>query len=331
MMNAKVILVTTGSGLERAERLESGNWSITSLLEDQDPRCLAADPGNPEVVYAGTQENGVLRSTDRGKSWTPAGMEGQTVKSLAVSPHDPAVIYAGTKPAYLHLTRDGGDTWHELEGFRSIPGRWFWMSPAEKPYKAYVQAIAISPEDPDIVLAGIEFGAVVLSTDGGRSWSGHRSGSLRDCHNLKFHASSGDWVYEAGGSGGGASVSRDGGRTWRKSGSGLAKSYGVACAADPERPELWYVSVAQSPGKAYGREAEAYLYRSDEEGGWQPIGWETHPMAAMPTALVTDPAAPGHLYAGSVNGDLWFSADHGDAWEKLPVKFKYVWSSMLVL
>ena len=189
-------------------------------------------------------------------------MEGQTIKSLAVSPHDPDVMYAGTRPAYLHVTRDGGDTWRELEGFRRIRGRWFWFSPAEKPYKAYVQAIAISPADPDVILAGIEFGAVVLSTDAGLTWSGHRSGSLRDCHNLKFHATDGDWVYEAGGSGGGASVSHDGGRSWRNARSGLAKPYGVACAADPERPELWYVSVAPGPGKAYGREAEAYLYRS---------------------------------------------------------------------
>ena len=169
-MNATVILATTGSGLAHAERLESREWSVTYLLEDKDPRCLASDPHNPDVVYAGTQGNGVLRSADRGMSWSPAGMEGQTVKSLAVSPHDPAVIYAGTRPAYLHITENGGAAWRELDGFRRIRGRWFWMSPAEKPYKAYVQAIAISPEDPDVVLAGIEFGAVVLSTDGGRTW-----------------------------------------------------------------------------------------------------------------------------------------------------------------
>jgi hypothetical protein len=330
-MNATVFLATTGSGLARAERLENGDWSVTFSLQDQNPRCLAADPHNTEVVYAGTQGNGVLRSADRGKSWSPAGMEDQTVKSLAVNPHDPDVIYAGTRPAYLYITRDGGDTWHELDGFRRIRGRWFWMSPAEKPYKAYVQAIAVSPEDPNVILAGIEFGAVVLSIDAGRTWSGHRSGSLRDCHNLKFHTSDGNWVYEAGGTGGGASVSRDGGHTWRNARSGLAKPYGVTCAADPERPERWYVSVAPGPGKAYGRQAEAYLYRSEGDGGWQPIGWEAHPMGDMPIALVTDPAAPGHLYAGLVYGDVRFSADYGDSWEKLPFSLKSIWTSLLVI
>lgn len=54
--------------------------------------------------------------------------------------------------------------------------------------------------------AGIELGAVVRSEDGGRTWSGHRHGALRDCHSLTFHHSHAQWVYEAGGTGGGAAV-----------------------------------------------------------------------------------------------------------------------------
>ena len=55
-------------------------------------------------------------------------------------------------------------------------------------------------------------------------------------------------------------------------------------------------------------------------------------MRAMPIALATDPSAPGHLYAGLVYGDVWFSADYGDSWEKLPFDLKSIWrSSMLVL
>ena len=38
----------------------------------------------------------------------------------------------------------------------------------------------------------------------------------------------------------------------------------------------------------------------------------------MAYALVTDPAAPGHLYAGLSNGDVWHSTDHGDRWAPLP-------------
>ncbi len=110
-----------------------------------------------------------------------------------------------------------------------------------------MQAIALSPCDPARIVVGIEFGATVVSDDGGRSWSNHRRGSLRDCHGLRFHPSDGSWVYEAGGTGGGAAFSRDGGRTWTQAREGLDRHYGWAVAADPLEPATWYVSLAPGP------------------------------------------------------------------------------------
>ncbi len=112
---------------------------------------------------------------------------------------------------------------------------------------------------------------------------------------------------------------------------GLAKNYGVACAADPAKPEVWYVSVAPSPYNAFGDNPEAYLYRASGGADWQPIGWEDHAMNQMPVALVTDPKAPGHLYAGLAKGDVWHSANYGDTWEKLPFNLRGIWLSLLVL
>ena len=329
-MKSTIILATNGKGLSRAER-QSQQWSVEYLLEKLDVRCLAADPNNPQRVYAGTQGDGLLCSEDSGRTWRPCGLEGQIVKAIAVSPHQPGTIYAGVKPASLYISRDGGRSWEQSAGFQRIPWRWWWFSPAEKPGQAYVQALAISPTDPNVILAGIEFGAVVRSQDGGLTWSSHRSGALRDCHDLKFHAANGDWVYEAGGSGGGASHSRDGGKTWRKMKQGLAKNYGVACAADPAKPEVWYVSVAPSPNKAYGDQPEAYLYRSNGGADWNPIGWEQHPMGQMPIALVSERCEPGQIYAGLTNGDVWHSSDYGDSWEKLPLNLQGIWRSMIVL
>jgi hypothetical protein len=105
----------------------------------------------------------------------------------------------------------------------------------------------------------------------------------------------------------------------------------VACAADPAQPEVWYVSVAPSPFKAFGENVEAYLYRLSGGAGWQPIGWEEHPMKHMPVALVTDPGAPGHLYAGLTNGELWHTGDHGDTWQKLPLNLRGIWNSLVIL
>lgn len=327
----RVFLAVGNRRVIRAERAVDSSWTVETVLGDPSPVTLAADPNDTGSIYAGTQGDGIYHSGDQGRSWTRLGLAGQIVKSIAVSPHDSRVIYAGVKPAAVYKSEDTGRTWIDLEGFRHIPNRWWWFSPAEAPFKAYVMALSVSPTEPDVVLAGIELGAVVRSEDGGRTWSRHLRGTLRDCHSLRFHGRDGQWAYEAGGSGGGASFSRDGGRTWRKQKTGLEKHYGVACAADPQRPEVWYVSVASGPGKAYGENAEGYIYRASAGSGWQPIGWEPHPMGGMPAALATHPAAPGHLYAGTTRGEIWHTSDYGDTWQRLLCNLGNIGLSMLLL
>ena len=333
LMSVKAFLATTGHGLTSAARGTNGAWSVEVLLAEQDVRCLAADPLNPQVLYAGTQGNGVLRSNDGGKTWHEAGLAGLLVKALAVSPTQPGTVYAGTKPALLFVSRDGGASWTELSAFRRIPSRWFWFTPAEKPHSAYVQAIALSPTDPKTLLVGIEFGAVVQSRDSGQSWTGHRRGALRDCHQLSFHVTQSDWVYEAGGTGAGVSVSRDAGATWIQPREGLDRHYGWAVAADPAHPEVWYASLAPGPRSAHSEHnAQAVIVRSIGGAAWQPLsGGLPQPLNHMPYALLTDPTAPGHVYTGLSNGEVWHSTDHGETWRRLPVQFGNIHRTLLLI
>jgi hypothetical protein len=158
------------------------------------------------------------------------------------------------------------------------------------------------------------------SEDGGRTWSGHRPGALRDCHSLTFHATNGDWVYEAGGTGAGVSISGAGGRTWKQSKAGLDRHYGWAVAADPVRPEVWYASLSTGASKAHSEnDAQAYIFRSVGGAAWQKLsGGPPQPLSDMPYALLTDPAEPGHVYAGLSNGNVWQSRDQGESWRRLP-------------
>ncbi len=337
-MNAKVFLSsstkgTAGNGAARAELKDGSRWEVEPILQDYDVRSLASDPIHKDVVYAGTQGRGILRSEDRGKTWRAAGLEGKIVKSMAVSPHDSGKLYAGTNPARVYVSHDSGDSWIELESFRRIPGRWWWFSPAEKPYTAYVSAIALSPETPDVILAGIELGGVVRSRDGGETWSGHRKGALRDCHSLIFHSTDGRLAYEAGGSGGGAASSRDGGKTWSKMKVGLDRNYGVTCAADPLQSGIWYLSV--SPGPQYAHswdDARAHIYRSVRGEPWHRLsGGLPQPMDHMPYSLLVDPDAPGHIYAGLSSGAIWHSPDHGESWSQLEVDLRGIWRQLLML
>lgn len=198
--------------------------------------------------------------------------------------------------------------------------------------------LSVSPTNPKVLVAGIEFGALVRSDDGGRTWTNHRKGALRDCHSLTFHTSNGNWVYEGGG--GGAAISRDGGRTWQQPKAGLARRYGWACAADPERPEIWYVSASFMPSLLRGQfvppahvdgKANAAIYRSSGGAAWEALGGGLpDPMNYMAYALTTDPQAPGHLYAGLASGEVWHTADYGDNWQKLPFNLGAVYRLLLL-
>ena len=307
-----VFLATGPAGLARAELPGA---DVEKVAAGFDVRCVAADPRAENNVYAGTQGDGVLRSDDGGRTWRPSGLDGWVVKSLAISAAAPGRVYAGTKPACLFVSEDGGETWRELTGFRRIFSRRFWFSPAELPFKAYVQGIALSPKDPNLIVAGIEAGAVVRSADAGRTWQDHRRGAMRDCHHLVAHATVDGRFYE-GGHGGGA-CSTDAGETWGRP-AGLDRKYGWAVAADPANPDCWYVSVA--PGiQAHSDHAQAAIFRSDG-GDWRRVsGGLPEPLDFMPYALISGPA-PGQLLAGLASGEMWESQDHGDRWTRLDVR-----------
>lgn len=347
----RVFLATNGRGLARAESGAEGQWAVERKLDGVNVRCLSADPRTPHVVYAGTQGDGVLRSEDRGRTWQPAGLEGQIVKSIAASPVESGVVYAGTKPPAIFVSHDSGRHWAELESFRGMR-RWWWFTPAEPPFtQPYVQGLALSPTDPDVILAGIEYGNLLRSADGGRTWTGHQKGALHDCHSLTFHPTNGDWAYQGGGEG--AAYSRDAGITWvqpdplpvgamlrsifvrrGESKGGLIGRYGWAAAGDPARPDVAYCATAPGPGRAHGGNgnAEAHIYRCQAGGVWERLaGGLPQPLDYMPYALICDRDAPGHLYAGLSNGDVWHTADYGDSWQPLPVNLGTVWATMVML
>jgi hypothetical protein len=326
-MMTKRFLALAKDGVARAERAADGRWLVERVLAGQDVRCLEVDPLNPDVVYAGMQGQGVFRSEDGGRRWQAMGLQGVIVKSLAASPHQPGVVYAGTKcPPLIYRTEDGGARWEELMGFRRVRGRWWWRSPAEPPYTAYVLALTISPADPNVLLAGIELGAVVRSADGGRTWSNHRRGAGRDCHQLCFHPRESRWAYQA--HGGGPVISRDAGLTWTQPKAGLDRRYCINVAADCERPDVWYAVVAPI-FKAYSADSQAVVVRATGGTSWQKLGGGLPGVFNRLPLLTSDPAAPGELYLASAHGEVWHSADYGDTWQQLPLNLGNIWFRLI--
>jgi len=338
MITNKIFLAATGKSLARAEFI-GGQWQTSHQLEGIRINCLVSDPTQPQKAYLGTQEQGILVSGDSGQNWESLGLEKIPVKSIAASPHNPQTIFAGCKPVSLYVSRNGGKSWSELEGLRQAR-QWWWFSPAEPPdWRPYVQALTISPIDPDVILAGIELGGVLRSADGGQTWSKHHRGAERDCHSLRFHSTQGKWIYQGGG--GGSAFSQDGGLTWRKAKNGLGTKYGWMVAADPQRPEVWYFSASHMPKLWRGEftppahhdgQANAHIYRSVGGAAWEQLsGGLPEPLNYMAYALITDPDAPGHLYAGLANGDVWHTENYGDTWGRLPFNLGGIHNSMIMI
>ncbi len=79
-------------------------------------------------------------------------------------------------------------------------------------------------------------------------------------------------------------------------------------------------------------QANAFIYRSAGGAAWEKLGGGLpQPLTHMAYALLTDPAAPGHLYAGLSSGDVWQSTDHGDHWQQLPFNLGGIQRMMIIV
>lgn len=265
-------------------------------LEGVGAGCLAVDPEDPDLVYAGTGDEGVFRSTDGGRSWErAAALPHRRVTALAISPADRA-LYAGTEPSSLFVSRDGGESWRELEGLRRLPSAPTWSFPP-RPWTSHVRAIAPSPSEAGLILAGIELGGVVRSTDGGHSWQDQRPGALADCHALAAHPAAPGLAYEAGG--GGFAESRSFGDNWEVRNEGLRHRYAWGLAVVPEDPGLVYLSAASGPGRAHGRGFSGAAIYVRRGARWEAL---LEDLPAFPYALATAPGEAGSLYVGFGDG-----------------------------
>ena len=288
------------------------NGHIELALEGRCARCVAVDPEDPDTVYVGTSDDGLFKSENGGRSWERLpGVEHPRVTSVAVSPTDGA-LYAGTEPSTLFVSRDGGVSWRELEGLKNLPSAPTWSFPP-RPWTSHVRAIALSYEDPNPVVTGIELGGVMRSPDGGETWEDQRPGAYADCHSLAAHPAAPRTLYEA--AGGGFAESWDFGESWEAADAGMDRRYVWGLAVDSEDPTLMYASAAPGPGRAHGAGfSNAAIYRRKAGERWEAV---LEDLREFPYALCADPESPGALYAGFGDGKILHSPDAGESWDEV--------------
>jgi photosystem II stability/assembly factor-like uncharacterized protein len=163
------MFAATNTGLYRSYDLSKG-WERVPFGAGFDSRtlCVTASPQEPETIFVGTTNSGVLISRDNGKTWQQArGIPVDApINVIERDPKRPENIYVGTTQT-LYVSHDGGQRWLRRGG--NLPLGSF-------------TSILINPENPDEVFVGnayerggrvfnaAEGGGVFRSADRGMSW-----------------------------------------------------------------------------------------------------------------------------------------------------------------
>ena len=252
-------------------------------------------------------------------TWKPAGLSGLCVKALATSAAAPGAVWAATKPPRLFQSEDGGGTWDEVLGFARMRRRW-WVQPAEKPHTGYVSTLAVSPADPDVMVAGIEAFKLLRSADGGRTSARLGRGVAFDAHRWPSSPSIRNACSSRPAWGFG---SADAGATWTKTNGGLDRRYGFCLAPDPTDPDSAYLGAAPMRS-AHTNNARACVYRF-ARGTWEKVqGGLPLEFDRLPYAIATSLHEPECVYVGIGDGTIWRSEDRGVSWNALAARLSGV-------
>ncbi len=228
-----------------------------------------------------------------------------------------------------------------------------WTS--EGPFGGSILALAIDPQNPNILFAGTEGGGAYLSTDGGDHWSA--AGDLRvdtEVRALAIDPQNPMTIYAATAR---RQVLRstDGGNRWHAASGGLSGSLRLGTLTiDPQSPATLYatdrgagifktsdsgnswhavndglassnvLALAMDPvtpttlyaGVFGPPDAGGGVYRSTDGGShWQPINEGLDAFGV--DSLAVDPENPATVYAGTGHGEVFKSADGGDHWQQV--------------
>ncbi|PKN30610.1 MAG: hypothetical protein CVU64_02410 [Deltaproteobacteria bacterium HGW-Deltaproteobacteria-21] len=279
--------------------------------------AIKIDPFDERVLFR-TDWWGVWRSDDGGASWKEKIEGAPNVVGSDIVMGVTGNIYVAAMDDGLVKSSDGGRSYRPL----------FPVKGYKKDLNGHIWRVLVQGEKDETIIAtsspwGEEVNQVILSTDGGTSFTTVRNGlpSRRPKVNTlwgqgypralaaDFQNPNNLYLGIDGDDGGGLYLSRDGGRNWTpsKGQPGSRKIYN-GLEVDPFHPTHLYWGACGEDGGVY----------QSKDGGtsWQRI------FSAMRWVFDLKIAGNGNVYAAGDNGGpcLYSSSDHGASW-KLVKKF----------
>lgn len=306
----------------RSIGMGGGGWFTT----------IAIDTLNPGTVYVGSDVGGFYKSTDYGSSWEILnnGLIDYYVEKIVPDLQNPEVIYLGTWGG-IHKSTDGGRTW--------VPKRNGFPSPSQSNYTAPIGALALAPQNTDIVYAGIGMprkgyndplwlrvptkGAIFKSSDGGENWQMLRGSTGIDTtalfYTLAIDHRNSDLIFA--GTHLGIYRSNNGGLTWEQKNSGLPpmpESVVVReIAIDPVEPGRVYAALCPINDSERYSTCSGIWFTTDNGELWQPCTTGVYRVNFR--RIIVNPKNPNVLYAGALygynyRGGVYKSTNRGQNW-----------------
>lgn len=178
-------------------------WRLILWADGHQP---ATEPGNPNIVYAESQEGGLHRidmTTGERFFIQPQPEEGEPYgrfnwdSPILVSPHSPSRLYFASQRLWRSDNR--GDSWiavspdltrnQERIALPIMENTWSWDSPwdfyAMSNYNS-ITSIAESPIEEGLLYVGTDDGIIQVSEDGGDNWRKIEVGELPDVPETAF-------------------------------------------------------------------------------------------------------------------------------------------------
>jgi len=321
-----LLFVATAKGVAILERASPDRaWRLRgTALDGHHISTMASLPGEAGLL-AGTHGDGLYFSADHGRSWEARdqGIRHRDIYTIAaIERAGSTVLYAGTEPAALFRSTDGGKSWVELPAIREVPDTEQWTFPGP-PHIAHTKMLAFDPRDPDTFYAAIEQGALLKTTDGGRSWREFSSYSraddraYRDVHQILLVPSRPQRMFMT--TGVGLYRSEDGGEAWeRLTGPEFRLAYPDHIALSPDENTIFMSGAATDPGVwRRSHYAGTAIVRSRDGGrSWEILkrGIPDSARGNIEAMSLADHASGFSLFVGNTDGEVYASEDGGDTW-----------------